>query len=81
MEPKLALETVVRPKLEDTFGKAVAMLIIMSATTTARVPTAELNREEYISLVRTLVEDDRVKNMWGTSEALSQLAQWERQVD
>ena len=81
MDPRVALETIVRPKLEDTFGKAVAMLIIMSATTSAGVPTVDLDRDQYLSLVRALARDERVQNMWGAAGAVSQLTQWERQVD
>ncbi|RJQ55976.1 MAG: hypothetical protein C4521_01255 [Actinobacteria bacterium] len=81
MDPKQALETVVRPKLEDSFGKAVAMLIIMSATSAARVPITELNRQQYLALVRALAQDERVLKMWGSSGTAGQLAQWEREVD
>lgn len=81
MDPKSALETVVRPKLEDSFGRAVAMLIIMSATTAAGVPTAGLNKDQYLSLVRSLAEDERVVNMWGQAGVSSALLQWERTVD
>lgn len=81
MGPKLALDSVVRPKLEDTFGKAVAMLIIMSATAAAGVPTVELNKDQYLSLVRALADDERVRNMWGAAGVSSQLAQWEREIE
>jgi len=81
MDPKLALDTVVRPKLEDTFGKSVAMLIIMTATASAGVPTVNLSKDDYLALVRALVKDERVTNMWGSAGAQSQLSQWEREVD
>ena len=77
---KGALEQHVKRRLEDTFGKSVAMLIVMSATSAANVPVVDLTADQYRELCRAICSDPRVQNMWGPSGADAQLSDWERLV-
>lgn len=58
-----------REKLESTFGKAVAMMILASASNTAQVPTTGLSDSEFQRLVDATCRDQRVLDMWGNAEA------------
>jgi len=80
VDTKTALEEHVKRKLEDTFGRAVAMLIVMSATTSAGVPTIELTDTQFRRLCEAICADPRVVDMWGQSGAMAQLSDWERLV-
>lgn len=80
MDTKVAMDQHVRRRLEDTFGKVVATLIVVSATTSAGVPTMDLTVDQYRALCRAICSDDRVVGMLGEAGARSQLADWERLV-
>ncbi|GAB4280487.1 MAG: hypothetical protein Kow0056_14940 [Coriobacteriia bacterium] len=75
-EVSTALEEHVKRRLEDTFGKAVAMLILASATSAAKVPTADLTAGEYRRLVDAICCDQRVLDMWGEDGAESARQEW-----
>lgn len=77
MDVSEAINDHVRKRLEDSFGKAVAMLIMMSATTSARVPTGDLNPGEYRRLVDAICCDQRVLDMWGDSGVQQARNYWE----
>ncbi len=62
--------------LETSFGKSVAMLIVMSATTSADVPTHDLSEDEFQRLVDAVCGDERVTGMLGQSEAQSLARRW-----
>lgn len=80
MDPKAALEEKVKPKLEDTFGKAVAMLIVMSATNSSGASVVSLDETDYRRLCGAICTDPRVVNMWGQAGAQAQQLEWERLV-
>ena len=65
MEVSEAISEHVLKRLEDSFGKAVAMLIMMSATTSAKIPTTDLDVAEYKKLIDAICCDRRVVDMWG----------------
>ncbi len=62
--------------LETSFGKSVAMLIVMSATTSANVPTHGLSDGEFQRLVDAVCYGERVVGMLGQSEARSLADRW-----
>lgn len=68
METAAAMETL-RSKLEATFGKAMAMMILASAHRAANVPTVGLSPGEFQKLVDATCQDQRVIDMWGTAGA------------
>jgi hypothetical protein len=67
MEAKSALDDHVVRRLEDSFGKAVALLILASATREAKVPTGEMTAGEFKRLVDAICCDQRVLDMWGSA--------------
>ena len=73
---KTAIEEHVRPRLEDTFGKAVAMLIMISASNAVGMPLISPTKEGYLKFVKAVVEDQRVRDMWGVSGCTDQLVRW-----
>ena len=63
-------------RLEDTFGKAVAVLIVATATRESGVPTSGLNALEYRKFIDAICSDHRVVDMWGAAEAEAQRQMW-----
>lgn len=79
MNPFEALQGVVKPNLEDAFGKSLASLIVLSAINETGVKVNELSQEEYDKLVATICADPRVKSLWGEAGCVACLSRW-RQV-
>lgn len=69
-----------RAKLESTFGKAMAMMIVATAVRTAQVPTVGLNDQEFQRLVEACCKDQRVLDMWGAAGAADVSAEMKRLV-
>lgn len=80
MAVKDAIDSHVRHRLEDTFGKALAMLIFMAATNESKAPTIDPSRDDYMRLVESICRDKRVLDMWGSSGASDALRQWQALV-
>jgi hypothetical protein len=80
MGAKDAFDTHVRRKLEESFGAAVAMMILASATRAANVSAMIADRDEYLKLVDAICIDDRVVGMWGKAGADQALRQWQALV-
>jgi len=76
MEYQAAFENHVRARLESSFGKAVAMLIVASASNASGVSTIHINAEGYDKLCAAISYDQRVIDMWGASGAQDALHQW-----
>jgi hypothetical protein len=79
MEVRDALDHHVRKRLEDSFGKAVAMLIWATADRASRMPL-DPDRESYLRFVEAVCGDQRVVDMWGKSGAEHTLVQWKTLV-
>ncbi len=73
---KEIVEQSVRRRLADSFGAAVTMLIMASATRAAGVPVMELSREDYLALVEAICGDQRVVDMWGAAGTASAHREW-----
>ncbi len=80
MDVITAIETAVKPKLEDSFGKGMAMLIMMRATASTEVPMFGLRPQHFRTLVQAICEDERVREVWGSARCRAQLDEWERIV-
>lgn len=76
MNPFEALQGVVKPNLEDAFGKSLASLIVLSAINETGVRVNELSEEEYDKLVTAICSDPRVQSLWGLSGCQSCLSRW-----
>ena len=81
MDPMVALDTAVKARLEDTFGKGIAMLIVANASNDAHTPIFGLSKDDYRRLVEVICCDSRVKETWGEAGTKAQLEDWMRLVD
>ncbi len=81
MDPMVALDTAVKSKLEDAFGKGIAMLIVANASNDAHTPIIGLSKNDYRRLVETICCDPRVKEMWGEAGTQTQLDEWLKLID
>ncbi len=71
-----ALETVVKPKLDDSFGRGIAMLIILNASRNSQITLVEMNKDEYSILIENICSDERVRKMWGEAGCKKQMEAW-----
>ena len=69
----------VREKLEASFGKAMTMMIVASASNTCGA-TIGLNEAQYGQFIDCVCRDQRVVDMWGARGAADALAQWKALV-
>ncbi len=76
MEYQAAFENHVRTRLESSFGKAVAMLIVASASNASGANTMGMDATGYEKLCKAITSDQRVVDMWGASGAEEALRQW-----
>lgn len=81
MDPLVALDAAVKAKLEDTFGKGIAMLIVANASNDAHIPVFGLSKDDYMKLVKIICNDPRVREMWGEAGAKNQFEEWMRLLD
>ncbi len=81
MDAQAAFDNHVRSKLESSFGKAVAMLILASASNVAGMTTMGLERDGYMRICEAIARDQRVVDMWGASGAADTLSQWKTLAD
>lgn len=68
----------VRTKLESSFGKAVATMIVASAATKSCSIITDLQPDDYECLCEAICTDQRVLDMWGAAEADETLTQWKK---
>jgi hypothetical protein len=69
-----------RAKLESSFGKAMAMMVLAAASNSLGIPTMDLSADEFHRLAKAVCDDQRVKDMWGTAGAIETADQWCRLV-
>ncbi len=75
-----ALDQHVRKRLEDSFGKGVAMMIWASAHGASNISSLDPDRDGYMRFVEAVCGDQRVVDMWGKSGAEHALQQWKALV-
>lgn len=76
MSYKEIVERHVRQRLEDSFGKALATLIIMSASNAANMPIIDPSRDDFMRFVDAVARDQRVVDMWGVAGASGAAEAW-----
>ena len=69
-----------RAKLESSFGKGMAMMILASASNQAGVATMGLTSDQFIRLADAVSRDQRVVDMWGAAGASDAASQWRQLV-
>lgn len=79
MEATHALDSV-RAKLDATFGKALSLMILATASNSTGCMTAQPSHDEFLALVEAVARDDRVIAMWGVAGAADALSDWQRLV-
>ena len=79
MDCQQAVEQV-RSKLEATFGKAMTMMIVASASNAVGASTMSMTPEQFIGLAEAVCRDQRVVGMWGAAGAADVAAQWRQLV-
>ena len=65
-----------RHRLESSFGKALAMMILASASNETGVSTIGLCSEDFRRLAEAVGRDQRVLDMWGVAGAADATAEW-----
>lgn len=81
MTPKEAIEKRVRHRLEDSFGKALAMLIMAAASNETGVHSFDPSETEYARLIEAICRDQRCVDMWGASGTSDTLHQWRQALN
>jgi hypothetical protein len=69
-----------RGRLESSFGKAMAMMILASASNSIGVATVSLSTPDFQRLADAVCRDQRVIDMWGAAGAADAAAQWRQLV-
>lgn len=76
MDAKTALDTKVRPKLEESFGTAMTETLMSFHAERLAVKLSILTQDQYVQLAEAIAEDQRVMEMWGQSKAKFQAMAW-----
>lgn len=79
MDASAALDQL-RAKLEATFGKGMAVMILASASNTAGVSTIGITESDFVKLAEAVAADQRVVDMWGAAGAADAYTQWRQLV-
>jgi len=69
-----------RGKLESSFGKAMAMMILASASNTIGASTVGISDADFLRLAEAVCSDQRVVDMWGSAGAADAATQWRQLV-
>ena len=70
----------IREKLEASFGKAMTMMIMASASNATGTSTFGMSDGQYAQFVECVCRDQRVVDMWGARGAGDALSQWKALV-
>jgi len=76
VDSKTALDTKVRPKLEESFGADMASSLMNSHAQKLGIDPNLISDDQYTQLAESLAEDQRVVEMWGQSKAQFQALAW-----
>ncbi len=76
MDAKTALDTKIRPKLEESFGAAMTEMILNGHAQRLGVNLSLPTQDQYVQLAEAIATDQRVQEMWGTSKAQFQALAW-----
>lgn len=81
MTPFHALQQIVKPGLEDTFGASLTANIMMLARNKSGAPIVGMSKDDYLRMVQLIGDDERVTKMWGTVGTREKIARWQQAVD
>jgi hypothetical protein len=80
MTAKEAIDQHLKRRLDDTFGLAVAMMIIASASASSGAKVFDPDVEDFMKLANAVCRDQRVLDMWGHAGAEDALNQYKSMV-
>lgn len=75
MDTETAIETRIRPRLINTFGRRVANSLLTLATL-SYVTAGGSEREKYKAFVRSICSDERVVSVWGEGVTARREEEW-----
>lgn len=74
MDAQTARETIIKPKLVEMFGNAIASNLITKA---AMASQGELSQQEKLQrIVDSICADPKVLGMWGAAQTERQKKEW-----
>ena len=76
MDPKTALDTKLKPKLEESFGATMTDTLMSSHAQRLGVNLSLPTQDQYVQLAEAIADDQRVTEMWGQSKAKFQAMAW-----
>ncbi|OIO90495.1 MAG: hypothetical protein AUJ92_18705 [Armatimonadetes bacterium CG2_30_59_28] len=76
VDAKTALDTKIRPKLEESFGTGMTDAILSAYAQQLGVSLNLPTRDQYVQLAEAVASDTRVREMWGFSKAKFQALAW-----
>ncbi len=79
MDASAALDAL-RSRLEASFGKAMAMMVLMSASNASATSLVGITESEFSRLAEAVGRDQRVIDMWGTVGASEATSEWKALV-
>ena len=68
-------ETVIKPKLSESFGNMLGGAILLAGSTAAMKCKTE--KEKLTAMVTAICNNDKVKAMWGDALTARRRAEWE----
>jgi len=77
---KEAIDEHLKRRLGDTFGVAVATMIIASASASSGAKVFDPGVEDFMKLANAVCRDQRVLDMWGHAGAQDALDQYKGMV-
>lgn len=80
MTAKEAIEQHLKRRLDDTFGLAVATMIIASASNASGAQVFDPGVEDFVKLATAVCRDRRVLDMWGHAGAEDALSRYKGMV-
>jgi hypothetical protein len=78
MDAKTARDTVIKPKLVETFGASMAGLLMIKAINAGMAGSTEA--EKLRLAAESICSDPKVVAMWGAAQAARQKDEWSKLV-
>ena len=74
MDAQTARETIIKPKLVEVFGNAIASSLIIKATMESQSGKSE--QEKLKLIVNSICADPKILGMWGAAQTERQKGEW-----
>lgn len=74
MDARTVRQTIIKPKLTEVLGAAIASIIVTKATSAGMAAGSE--REKLERMLDVICSDPRVSGMWGAAQTAKQKREW-----